>query len=648
MINSKTIAPLPAALLTLLLALLSGCAETPEKKTAAPILSAAQQLQLQQAEQLQAGGQLAGAAALYEQLAAGADPTLADGYLLRAADLLMRSGDPEGAAELLPRIRREWLAPTDAFLAALVEAEILLARSLPAEALPLLATTPGAAVPAELAARYRRDRAEAFRLEGDLVNSARELAELDLLPAAMEAPLDVQLRLVRTLTALPPGVLEPLRAQTTGLFAGWLDLARALQAYAVAPDPAAPAIVQWRETHPNHPALPLLIGHYLDGLQQEMSAFSKIAVLLPTRGRYAAAATALMDGLMSAYYADRTQAKPTIAVYDSSESADVWPLLQQAVAEGAQAVIGPLQKEAVDQLVPVAELSIPVLALNRVTLDSVPPANLFQFGLAPEDEARDAADKAWNDGAVTALALVPEGEWGERLLASFRDRWESLGGTLAGYGTYDPAKSDFSDTLRLLLHLDKSEERQQALVRTLGQRLEFEPHRRQDTGALFLAANSGNARSLWPQLQFNHAADLPVYTTSHIFTGHFSATDLDLVGLTFADMPWMLPRTEDERQARQALPAELAQRSGALARLYAMGMDSYRLLPALGRLREFPAARLSGATGLLSVDELNRVHRQLTWAHMSDQGPQVLEQGPGSDAPAPPPAAAPVSHAQGR
>ena len=60
-------------------------------------------------------------------------------------------------------------------------------------------------------------------------------------------------------------------------------------------------------------------------------------------------------------------------------------LLARAEKEGAQLIIGPLQKNKVEQLV-ASHTSVPVLALNQ--LDGQPAAdNLYYFSLSPEAEA---------------------------------------------------------------------------------------------------------------------------------------------------------------------------------------------------------------------------------------------------------------------
>ncbi len=69
-----------------------------------------------------------------------------------------------------------------------------------------------------------------------------------------------------------------------------------------------------------------------------------------------------------------------------------------------------------------------MLALNQI--EGAAPAQLYQFALAPEDEARQAAERASLDGHTRALAMVPAGAWGARQLQAFTDRFQELGGTV--------------------------------------------------------------------------------------------------------------------------------------------------------------------------------------------------------------------------
>ncbi len=81
---------------------------------------------------------------------------------------------------------------------------------------------------------------------------------------------------------------------------------------------------------------------------------------------------------------------------------------QQAAADGVELVVGPWEKPLVRQLANRAQLPITTLALNYADNEQQAPEQLFQYGLAAEDEARLAADRAWADGMRRAAALVPK------------------------------------------------------------------------------------------------------------------------------------------------------------------------------------------------------------------------------------------------
>ncbi len=58
---------------------------------------------------------------------------------------------------------------------------------------------------------------------------------------------------------------------------------------------------------------------------------------------------------------------------------------------------------------------------------------------------------------------------------------------------------------------------------------------------MFLAATPAQARQIKPALAFQYAGDLPVYATSHLFTGsNDPARDRELSGIRFCETPWLL------------------------------------------------------------------------------------------------------------
>src|SRR5690606_26884216 len=128
-------------------------------------------------------------------------------------------------------------------------------------------------------------------------------------------------------------------------------------------------------------------------------------------GQLANVARALRDGFMSAYYHAQQsgQNPPQIILYDSTEIASLDSFYTQARTEGIQLVVGPLEKNLVKELGQMPQLPIMTLALNYDDGNEMGPAQLFQFGLAAEDEAQSAARRAWHDGMRRAVGPVPRG-----------------------------------------------------------------------------------------------------------------------------------------------------------------------------------------------------------------------------------------------
>jgi hypothetical protein len=152
--------------------------------------------------------------------------------------------------------------------------------------------------------------------------------------------------------------------------------------------------------------------------------------------------------------------------------------------------------------------------------------------------------------------------------------------------------------------LSRSEQRYQTIKSLLGEKPEFEPRRRQDIDFLFLVAKPNKARQLVPQIKFHRSGTLPLYATSHAYTGkQDTQQDIDLNALTITDIPWMF------NDGNTDLAALGFNDAGAFARLYAMGVDAYRLIPELNQLSRDSLIVMPGATGNLSINEIGQVTR---------------------------------------
>ena len=615
--------------LLLLLLLVTGCVPSPDvrEESSQPDTDPL----LEQAASLEAIGDYISAAELLEQIAPGKESPAREKLLLRAAENRFRAADTEAAIALLARIDASNLPAID-FQKRLLVAEMAIARNRPEEALSLLSEAPPANVRVDLRRRYHKDRAEGFRLSGNLLESGQELVELDLLLEGQPQRLDNQLTIIQTYAVLTDGALELLQPSPPGLRGGWMQLTLIIKNQGNDPQAIKPLLSDWREQFPEHPALPELLDGYYQNLKAQYLRPDHLAVMLPESGPYAKVAAALRDGMLAAYYEHDPKLRPQLVFYDSSSPDDTWPLYQEALDTGADMVVGPLNKQGVSQFAQAGELEIPVLALNQVALEMVPPDDLYQYALSPEDEARQVAERALIDGFSSALVLTPTGSWGDRIFTAFRDRWEQLGGNLAEHQRYDTKANDFSAPIQALLNLDESQARKKDILRLMGKKVEFQPRRRRDADFIFLAAKVQKAREIRPQLQFHHAAGMPIYTTSHAFSGEISPDkDQDLNGIRFPVMPWLLLDEGDDPLSMRRLSGIFSDIRPRYLPLYAMGIDSYHLLNHLARLQNNPREMLEGKSGNLYLDQSNVVHRQLLWAEMKKGIPTVIGFAPRMD-----------------
>ncbi len=372
-------------------------------------------------------------------------------------------------------------------------------------------------------------------------------------------------------------------------------------------------IFRWREANPGHPAL-IVIGEAETFDSELLNYPRKIALLLPLTGRSAAAGKAIQNGFLGAYFATASALddRQAVRIYDVNSAGGASAAYQNAVTDGAEFVVGPLLKNNVTELANDILVPVPVLTLNYLPDGTLAPPGLYQFALAPEDEAASAARRALGDGYTRAVALVPNNDWGRRVLRSFATEFEGLGGLLLDYRNYTPDEQDFSNEIEILMGLSGSAQRYRRLKANIGGLLQFDPRRRQDAEFIFLAAAAGPGRLLKSQLKFHYSGDLPAYSTSSV-NSLDGRSNSDLNGIMFADTPWLVDPQPWIRYLPQTY-SEYWPEERRLSRLHAMGYDAYNLIASLYAYRGGEMTELNGATGELFLDQKGRVHRRLAWA----------------------------------
>lgn len=550
-------------------------------------------------------GDYPGATRRYEQLAR-TSPT-PDHYWLEAADAALRSGDTAAAKNLASAIRPRELnnAGNDRFI--LLTSRLDLNEGNAREALTKLDTLSGQKLTNLDERNYHILRASALNQLGDMLGSARERVALGKLLSRFE---DVQRNneiIHDALERIPDRQLLDRQPAPPDELGGWMALTYLLKTTPREGLPAAAA--QWQSRYPGHPASSSFLRNALadagapaEGAKaaaprsgQSLAALPAapfVGVLLPLSGPYATAAQAIRTGMMAAQEADRDPGRPSLYFADSA-TGSVYQNYRRLAEGGATAVVGPLVKDDVAALARGGDLPVPVLALNQV--NDVQNPRLFQFGLTPEQEVEQVAGSAWFDGKQSALLLAPDTPFGKRLSQHFDRYWQSLGGRLLATRKYPQSGGDLVS-------------------------LTQEVPAGSGDAFIFLIADPRHAQVMVPRAV---GTGLPVYATSHVYDGKSGEpANQPLDGVIFCDMPWRLDPSQGGVLSARSLESQISKMPSDSVKLVALGLDAYRLVPELSRMKADPDYRYAGATGTLAIQSGNRVQRQLECARFVGASPQ--------------------------
>ena len=558
--------------------LLSGCVPTNVRPSPAELAAA------QNAATLEQQGQFDQAAQAYLALAAQSSSN-GDHYRLLAAEAWRQEGQIQLAAPTLAQIKRQRLTDDEPLRFDLLRAELALTNHDAATALQLT-TQANVTVPPALQLRLLELRARAMEATGDNWGAARTRVQMD----AQLSGLDQSQNRRQVLDLLVKLGVEPLKQRAAAMKPGdsmlsWVNEALGRLGVTVAQ---------------SQPELQQPVGTLLPGananVREGYKVPQKIALLLPSDGNFGAASASIREGFFAAYIdAGRNHApRPVVRVYDSRGTADgAVKAYQQAVADGAQLIVGPLTRAEVAAVFSQPSLPVPLLALNHPDDKQLPAGNTSEFGLLPETEGAQAADHMVERGVRHAFVLVSTDDFAQRAASAFKAELAARGGQLDGMTTlttFNVAPSGLTPT---------------------------DPSTGAGDAGIFISMRPNQARMLLPQLLVANI-HLPVFATSHIYDGIEDATtNRDLEGVEFCDAPWLF-------DAQPGLPihadiaAQLPGAQGSAARLFAFGMDAWNLVPYLDWLRAHPGSYLPGASGQLTADEFGRVRRVLIWAKFQD------------------------------
>jgi outer membrane PBP1 activator LpoA protein len=573
-------------------------------------------------------GDHAGAAALYERLAADTTGSDSVEFRLRAARAWIAAGRAADADRVLGSIgpgATQQQALEQRLLS--IQSAVLQGRG--DEAWREVSSMQAPTAPAA-AARYFETRQQVAIATGHLLDGIRAELSRERLVGPGDAQVARAELLAQLRAAAERGVSLAPPPGSDATVRGWLEAASVAVDNARNPTLGATRLAAFRTRYPTHPALTALAGEPTIGTPETPATLESaphLALILPLTGRTAAPAAQIRDGFMTAYYQIPAAGRPRLRVYDSATTS-IADTMALAAASGAEFVVGPLTREEVVAAAEVLTTRPPLLALNFLPADRPPPEKFYQFALSPEDDARAVARYIGTSGRRQGVVIVPEGDWGARVAAAFDEELRAAGGYVLGQSTFNAADKDFAASIMQVLRTDDSRARQQRLQATIGQKLEFEPRRRADIQFIFAPSQPGAARLMRPQLRFHLAGDIPTYTLGDAYEPHPTANQ-EIDGVLFPDMPWMLGGDGLSAQVRATAVEAFGDSAARRGRLFAFGYDALRIALALQRSAPINP---EGLTGTLSLDAQGRVRRELDWVRIRGGLPTPVEAPPATAA----------------
>lgn len=577
----------------------------------------------------------------------------ANALRLRAANALIEQHRLTQAQGLIGDLGSRPLDSSELFQLQALRIKLAIAQVAPAAARSLLPDL----LPTNAAedAQFNELRRQVLGMNSDPVAAANALIA-QTSPRSQGERVERNSRIWNLLSRVPSTQVRAIATTSSGTAQGWWELkAKMLDAFTVKDQRSI--LTRWRTTNATHPASQAL-PTALNAVTTTRAQLDHLALLVPQSGRLAAAGKALRDGFVAAHLSAGDSDR-RLTILDTT-SAPLPTLVEQAQAAGADLLVGPLSKTAVEALNKTPR-NLPALVLNNLADNSPPSPNLLQLGLAVEDEAATIYRRLAAEGLGRIVVLHNEQAWSLRA----RDALLKAAGAavtpsesaaidvsqptppavdpaaaslpppavereiptapplsfetlveIVGVGS-TPNVKQLTKTVGQALLVAESQSRHARLQQQLGVTLEFEPRARRDVDAIVAFLDSSEARALRPALRFHYSSHIPVYTTSQALR-RVSQKDLrDLRGFNISEIPWKLYPSSVREQLTQARDGVS---SGALAPLYALGVDAYRLADRMDILLQAPNQRLLGGTGELTLGYDGRVNRDLGWQYVGKEG----------------------------
>ncbi|QJR13832.1 Penicillin-binding protein activator LpoA [Usitatibacter palustris] len=302
-----------------------------------------------------------------------------------------------------------------------------------------------------------------------------------------------------------------------------------------------------------------------------------IALILPIASTaLGPVADAVRQGFVAAAEAGSNKTAPPVVLMNVNDDGPAMlEACRKAHSMGAVLVVAGLTRDGASAIAKSDCPRVPVLTLNQThgandAVTGEAPVNLYSISLSLEQEARQAALLAVADGWHSAIVIGTASPISKRVQEAFEKEWARAAGEIGGRVTYS----------------GNSEEAPLVKDRIASLR---------GGDVVFLALGQAAARAVRPYV----SGMLPVYATSMSIDPRAEPTvNVDLQGMRYMDMPWFV---QPDHPAVMIYPAPHAPMSVDQERLYALGIDAYRLAAVMLQ-SDAKKISLDGVTGRITLE----------------------------------------------
>lgn len=186
---------------------------------------------------------------------------------------------------------------------------------------------------------------------------------------------------------------------------------------------------------------------------------TNVGVVLPLTGKLAPYGKKALEGIMLAskvFQSDRSPIK--LFIEDSGGNAAQAEVAVEKLIRNNQviAIVGPLSwKESFAAGQRAAQMGVVNISLTSKEGLSGRSPFLFQNALTPKVQIESLVRYVVGEKGLKRFAIIsPQNAFGKDMVDEFWDITEAMGGSIVGYGTYDPDEKDFQSTIRDLTGVD--------------------------------------------------------------------------------------------------------------------------------------------------------------------------------------------------